>query len=135
MTVSPSSRPLDSGTSRCQQASSSAATEPSALRYITTCLPQIVRGNSAGLTSASHAAAYQAFMGKGFVMGRSPAAYVCVVYTIKRNTNQGRPNYAYQNTSFYIDVYIRSEDPRPPRHFAEPCRLPADWLVVLTKRQ
>src|SRR5258705_12551096 len=64
-TVSPSSRPLDSGTSRCQQASSSAHTLPSDWRYITTCLPQIVRGNSACLRSTSQAAAYQALSGKG----------------------------------------------------------------------
>src|ERR1700722_11759934 len=63
-TLSPSSRPFESGTRRCQQASSSAVTCPSACRYMTTCLPQIVRGNSACLISASHATAYHAFIGK-----------------------------------------------------------------------
>jgi hypothetical protein len=45
-------------------------------------LPQIVRGSSAGFTSASQAAAYQAFMGKGFVTGLTPKAYEYVMYTI-----------------------------------------------------
>src|SRR4051794_24291029 len=95
MTVSPSSRPLDSGTRRCQQASSSAATEPSALRYITTCLPQIVRGSSAGFTSASQAAAYQAFIGKGFVTGLTPKAYGYVMYTIAEERNGSRTMACY----------------------------------------
>src|ERR1700722_21022500 len=68
-TLSPSSRPFESGTRRCQQASSSAVTCPSPCRYTTTRLPQIVRGNSARLTSTSHATAYQAFIGKVWAIG------------------------------------------------------------------
>ena len=52
--------------------------------------PQIVRGNSAGLTSASQAAAYQAFIGKGFVIGLTPTAYVCVMYTIAGRLDHSR---------------------------------------------
>src|ERR1700686_601580 len=70
-TLSPSRRPFDNGTRRCQQASSSAVTCPLACRYITTCLPQIVRGDSACLISASQAAAYQAFIGKDRAMRKS----------------------------------------------------------------
>src|ERR1700722_21006560 len=70
-TLSPSSRPFESGTRRCQQASSSAVTCPLACRYITTCLPQMVRGNSARLISTSQAAAYQAFIGKVRAIGNA----------------------------------------------------------------
>src|SRR3954447_20818581 len=107
--MSPSSRPLDSGTRRCQQASSSAATEPSALRYITTCLPQIVRGSSAGFTSASQAAAYQAFIGKGFVTGLTPKACGYVLYTIPAERNGSRTNMAF----YYTVISHRVSKPVP----------------------
>src|ERR1700687_4078122 len=48
---------------------------------MTTCLPQIVRGNSACLISISHAAAYQAFSGKDWAMAVLSNSG-CRMYTI-----------------------------------------------------
>lgn len=77
------------------------------------CLPQIVRGSSAGFTSASQAAAYQAFMGKGFVIGLTPAAYVCAMYTIAERKNRSRSDLAYLITYFFDDVYINNQQSFP----------------------
>src|SRR3954470_12437665 len=69
------------------------------------CLPQIVRGSSAGLTSASQAAAYQAFIGKGFVTGLTPKACGYVMYTIAEEQNHSRAYVTYCNTFICNRVY------------------------------
>src|SRR3954454_16812936 len=61
---SPRSLPIDSGASRCQQASARATGRPVVVRYMTIGLPAIVFDSRLRPTSWSQAAAYQALRGK-----------------------------------------------------------------------
>src|SRR5882724_10715058 len=71
---------------------------------MTTCLPQIVRGNSACLISTSHAAAYQALIGKDWDMGLPPSGFcIPIVYitplfrAIRHQKSAFRGIYVYIN--------------------------------------
>src|SRR5687768_18607929 len=61
---SPRNLPMDSGASRCQQASARATARPCVVRYMTMGRFAIVFGSRLRPTSWSHAAAYQALSGK-----------------------------------------------------------------------
>src|SRR3954464_616942 len=61
---SPRSFPMDSGASRCQQASARATARPFVVRYMTIGRFAIVFDSRLRPTSWSHAAAYQALSGK-----------------------------------------------------------------------
>src|SRR5882672_12274873 len=73
---------------------------------MTTCLPQIVRGNSACLISTSHAAAYQALIGKDWTTALPPSGVLhpdCIHHRVIPCNKQLK-------SAFYdIYVYITEE--------------------------
>ena len=60
--------PIDSGASRCQQASASATGLPSSVRYSTNGVSATRTASGLRVTSRSHAATYQALSGKSMIL-------------------------------------------------------------------